>query len=52
MFYCGYLAARAGIHVIDVTQIDGNAHKVMDQCAATPNITVPQAFRRALGRRR
>jgi hypothetical protein len=52
MFYYGYLAARAGIHVIDVSQVDGNVHKVMDQCAAAPNITVPQAFRRALGRYR
>jgi len=25
--------------------------KVMDRCAAAPNITVPQAFRQALGRR-
>jgi len=24
---------------------------VMDRCAAAPNITVPQAFRQALGRR-
>src|SRR5262249_5233771 len=24
MFYYGYLAAKAGIHVIDVSQIDGN----------------------------
>ena len=52
MFYSGYLAARAGIHIIDVNQIDGNVHKVMDQCAAAPNMTVPQAFRQALGRRR
>jgi hypothetical protein len=52
MFYYGYLAARAGIHIIDVSQIDGNVHKVMDQCAAAPNMTVPQAFRQALGRRR
>lgn len=52
MFYYGYLAAMAGIHVIDVTQIDGNVHKVMDQCAAAPSMTVPQAFRQALGRRR
>ncbi len=51
MFYYGYLAAKAGIHVIDVSQIDGNVHKVMDRCAAAPNITVPQAFRQALGRR-
>jgi hypothetical protein len=51
MFYYGYLAAKAGIHVIDVNQIDGNVRKVMDRCAAAPNITVPQAFRQALGRR-
>jgi HdeA/HdeB family len=51
MFYYGYLAAKAGIHVIDVSQIDGNVHKVMDRCAAAPNITVPQAFRQALGHR-
>jgi hypothetical protein len=48
----GYLAARAGIRVIDVSQIDGNIRKVMDRCAAAPNITVPQAFRQALGRGR
>jgi hypothetical protein len=52
MFYYGYLAAKAGIHVIDVGKIDGNVGKVMKQCAATPNITVPQAFREALGPRR
>jgi hypothetical protein len=52
MFYYGYLAAKAGIRVIDVNQIDGNVSKVMDRCAAAPNITVPQAFRQALGHRR
>ena len=52
MFYYGYLAAKAGIHVIDVGKIDGNVDKVMKQCAATPNITVPQAFRQALRPRR
>jgi HdeA/HdeB family len=51
MFYYGYLAAKAGIRVIDVSQIDGNIRKVMDRCAAAANITVPQAFRQALGRR-
>ena len=51
MFYYGYLAAKAGIRVIDVSQVDGNVRKVMDRCAAAPNITVPQAFRQALGRR-
>jgi hypothetical protein len=52
MFYYGYLAAKAGIHVIDVSRIDGNIKKVMDRCAAAPNETVPQAFRQALSRRR
>lgn len=52
MFYYGYLAAKAGIHVIDVGNIDENVGKVMKQCAATPNITVPQAFREALRPRR
>ena len=51
MFYYGYLAAKARIRVIDVSQIDGNVRKVMDRCAAAPNITVPQAFRQAFGRR-
>jgi hypothetical protein len=49
MFYYGYLAAKAGTHVIDVSKIDGNVKKVMDRCAAAPNETVPQAFRQALG---
>ena len=51
---CGGLgpAAKAGIRVIDVSQIDGDIKKVMDQCAAAPNMTVPQAFRQALGGRR
>ena len=52
MFYYGYLAAKAGIHVIDVNKIDDNVKKVMDRCAAAPNITVPQAFRQALSRHR
>src|SRR5271167_4208299 len=52
MFYYGYLAAKAGIHIIDVGNIDENVGKVMKQCAATPNITVPQAFREALRPRR
>jgi hypothetical protein len=51
MFYYGYLAAKAGIRIIDVSQIDGNVRKVMDRCAASPSITGPQAFRQALGRR-
>jgi len=52
MFYYGYLAAKAGIRVIDVGKIEENVGKVMKQCAATPNITVPQAFREALRPRR
>jgi hypothetical protein len=48
MFYYGYLAAKAGIHIIDVSRIDGNIAKVMQQCEAAPNLTVPQAFREAL----
>jgi HdeA/HdeB family protein len=48
MFYYGYLAAKAGIHIIDVGQIDGNVGKMMSQCAASPNLAVPQAFRQAL----
>src|SRR5256885_15916351 len=51
MFYYGYLAAKAGIRVIDVSQIDGNIKKVMERCGAAPNETVPQSFRPALGRR-
>jgi HdeA/HdeB family len=52
MFYYGYLAAKAGIHVIDVSRISGNISKVMQQCRVRPGLTVPQAFREALGRRR
>jgi len=52
MFYYGYLAAKAGIHVIDVGKIDENVGKVMKQCAATPNVTVTQAFGQALRPRR
>jgi HdeA/HdeB family len=52
MFYYGYLAAKAGIHIIDVSRIDGNIKKVMERCTVAPNETVPQAFRQALSRRR
>jgi hypothetical protein len=52
MLYYGYLAAKAGIHVIDVSKIDDNVKKVMEHCAVVPNETVPQAFRQALTRRR
>ncbi len=48
MFYYGYLAAKAGIHVIDVGHISDNLAKVTQRCEATPNLTVPQAFRLAL----
>ena len=47
MFYYGYLAARAGIHIIDVSRIDDTIAKVMRQCAAAPNLTVPRVFREA-----
>lgn len=52
MFYYGYLAARAGIHVIDATKVSDNIAKVMKQCAATPTMTVPRAFRTALANRK
>ena len=48
MFYFGYLAAKANIHVIDVSKIEDNIGKAMKQCAAAPTMTVPQAFRKAL----
>jgi HdeA/HdeB family len=51
MFYYGYLAAKADIHVIDVSKISDNLGKVMEQCSATPGVTVPQAFRDALAPR-
>jgi hypothetical protein len=50
MFYYGYLAARSGIHVIDVSRIDQNIERVMDQCKRTPDMTVPQAYTSAFGR--
>jgi hypothetical protein len=50
MFYYGYLAAIAGIKVIDVDKIDGNIHRVMEQCTKAPQLTVPQAFDIAFGR--
>ena len=48
MFYFGYLAAKAGIHVVDVSRISDNIAKVMQFCKAKPGLTVPQAFRQAL----
>jgi HdeA/HdeB family len=48
MFYYGYLAAKSGIQVIDVSRVDGNIAKVMQRCEAAPSLTVPQAFRAAL----
>lgn len=48
MFYYGYLAAKAGIRVINVSRIRGNIARVMQQCEARPNLTVPEAFRSAL----
>ena len=52
MFYYGYLAAKTRIHVIDVSKVDRNVAKVMNECAASPRITVMQAFQRALRRNR
>jgi hypothetical protein len=52
MFYYGYLAAKAGIHIIDVSRVSDNIAAVMRLCAAKPSLTVPQAFRDALGPRR
>jgi hypothetical protein len=48
MFYYGYLAAKAGIRVINVSRISGNIARVMQQCEERPDLTVPQAFRAAL----
>lgn len=48
MFYYGYLAAKAGIRVIDVGKISDNIGKVLEQCSAAPNMAVPLAFRKAL----
>ena len=45
MFYYGFVAARHGIKVIDVTTISHNIRKVMKQCEAKPTMTVPEAFR-------
>jgi HdeA/HdeB family len=52
MFYYGYLAAKANIHVIDVSKIEDNIGKVMKQCSSAPTTTVPHAFRVALGLRK
>jgi hypothetical protein len=48
MFYYGYLSARAGLRFVEGSQIEGNIHRVMEQCETTPNITVVQAFARAI----
>ena len=48
MFYFGYLAAKADIHVVDVSRISDNTAKVMQLCKAEPGMMVPQAFRQAL----
>jgi hypothetical protein len=47
----GLLAAKSGIRVIDVSRIDQNIQRVTDQCKASPDLTVPQAYHRALGRK-
>jgi hypothetical protein len=48
MFYYGYLAARAGLRFVEGSQIEGNIHRVIEQCEATPSITVVQAYARAI----
>jgi hypothetical protein len=48
MFYFGYLAAKADIHVVDVSRISDNTAKVMELCKAEPGLTVPVAFSQAL----
>ena len=48
MFYFGYLAAKADIHVVDVSRISDNTVKVMELCKAEPGLTVSVAFRQAL----
>lgn len=50
--YYGYLAATAGIRVIDVGKISENIDKVMKQCEAQSSLTVPGAFRKALASRK
>jgi len=42
------LAAKAGMRIKDVSKIDGDVNEVMSKCAASPNLTVPQAYRQAL----
>ena len=49
MFYYGYLAAKAGLTVIDTSKIQSNLHLVMQQCGRAPTMTVPDAFVQALG---
>jgi hypothetical protein len=41
------LRARSGIRVIDVSRIDQNIARVVEQCQRTPNATVLQAYARA-----
>ena len=48
MFYFGYMAAKSNLRVVDVSRIESNVQKVMDQCTAAPDMKVPLAFRRAL----
>jgi hypothetical protein len=50
MFYYGYLAAKAQVHVVDTQKIEGIITKVMKHCEAMPTITVTQAFRSALSK--
>jgi hypothetical protein len=48
MFYYGYVAARAGIRVIDGAQVEARIARAVEECAAQPAATIPDAFRRAL----
>ncbi|MBL8837218.1 MAG: hypothetical protein JNL66_13280 [Alphaproteobacteria bacterium] len=48
MFYYGYLAARAGIRVVDTAQLERRIANAMAECAARPAMPIAQSFRAAL----
>lgn len=48
MFYYGYLAARAGIRIVDTAQLEGRIANAMEECAAHPASPIAQSFRSAL----
>jgi hypothetical protein len=52
MFYYGYVAARAGVRVIDGAQIETRVRSAVVACEATPTAPIAQAFQRALVARR